>query len=314
MNADLITGTSESWSRAGHTITHKFQVLTTPEQASPRTATGLPVYGSQHPVYSGLYVTEINPRQPEDQNGLRWEVDVVFSPATPPDEGIILENQSITPWFQNQQRTKNYFPKGPAVVQSAVGTPYDSPPNIQTAGELLTLVRRETTLPADILDYNNSVNSAAVVVMGTEYEPWTLRLSLGYQESMDSGYPHRYTYSIYHRYNLYTDPYESFFSGQHNYGWHELTAEFSNQYLVWEGSGEDRTSKTFSFGQQTSGDQQNLILSGPQKILGRFQAQAATTEPGTKINPAAYPYIQMWNPYKAINWEPLKLEIGWAQD
>lgn len=181
-----------------------------PIGARPSTATisGIPAAGARHPSYRNLYraAVTIAPRA-EQAGSYVWQISVAYdrsgSSSTLPDDPEQPGTASIVrivgrewPVYQTEAELVTSIDGHP--VLDPAGQPYSSVPRIVRRLHGARVVRLESAFPVRASNLDNTINRAAIRILGVTFPAGTARLELTVEDTLAVGSDERYrvTYDI----------------------------------------------------------------------------------------------------------------------
>jgi len=206
--AKLLTGRRFTVNPQGviETLTRRYQVLRQPrstiETLEVPEVPGLPQLGDAHPSNENLKVTGFS--YSEDDNGLRWVVEVTYTLVNSPGWGIGGGNEAGIAEVSRDWDTQDvnidltHDASTGEPVLNAARDPFESVPQVPVACPVFKLVRKENTFPSARIKLSGTLNSAAGTLDGIAVPKRCGRMSVSCRRLYDDpdGYLFEYTYTV----------------------------------------------------------------------------------------------------------------------
>ena len=161
------------------------------------TVTGIPAYGSAHPVDDSLSVTNIAFAQ-EGEHSHVWRATVTYSAGEDQDIGDEEDMARYTRLHfgtvtESQELTVDADNANVKVVNSA-GDPFESVPQVERHFLEIQLTRNQNSLPD--MSLNGSVNKTALTVAGVSIQVKCGRIAIEADRNFGKGYKYSVNFRI----------------------------------------------------------------------------------------------------------------------
>ena len=206
--ATLLLGRSYQVGGTGvSSLTRRYQVLRDPHSPvstlEVTSIDGLPDMGSAHPNHPALLVESY--RVTEDDNGLRWVIEVMYAtasggsagnPFNRPPKGQAEQSRGWTMQERSIDLVCDEKTKKPVV--NINGQPFESTPQVSRMMPVFQLVKKSNTTPSQIIVNSGTVNEAATSIDGISIGARCGRLTITDRKLYEDpeGYSHEYTFQI----------------------------------------------------------------------------------------------------------------------
>ena len=205
--ATLLPGRNYAVDAAGNItdLTRKYQVLRAPHSAAATLevtgVTGLPALGAAHPNDARLLVSGY--RVSEDENGLRWVVEVSYTAAA--DSSNVINrpprgSAEVSRGWDSQDISVDltHDAETGMPVLNAAGDPFENVPQVSKSLPVFKLVKKENTDVSTRLAYSGTYNSEAITIDGVAIAKHCGRLTVNHRKLYNDPdrYASEFTYQV----------------------------------------------------------------------------------------------------------------------